>query len=228
MDIGVPFRDLGPVDVTAAAEHVADMPESAWTENRFRQDVLADEVHSVTQSILFRHEWRRWENPWGVNTLEELVEKWAERVGIDPAPFGPIARVETDVGPVYTFPDWTKHEAVLGPLVERAIDYVRTSTGIITRLALVVLPPGGYIKPHDDGQHMAHKAHRLHVPLTSSPRVEYKIGHKKFHMKIGRVYDFNNRWRHSVRHKGKRPRINLFIDYYPNPGLYVPPPYGHH
>ena len=69
--------------------------------------------------------------------------------------------------------------------------------------------------------------YRLHVPLTSSPRVEYKVGHKKFHMKIGRVYDFNNRWRHSVRHKGKRPRINLFIDYYPNPGLYVPPPYGH-
>ncbi len=110
MDIGVPVRDLGPVDITAAAEHVAAMPESAWTENTFRQDVLADGVHSVTQSILFRHEWRRWENP---------------------------------------------------------------------------------------------------------------------HMKIGRVYDFNNRWRHSVQHNGKRPRINLFIDYYPNPEPYIPPPYGH-
>ena len=97
----------------------------------------------------------------------------------------------------------------------------------MTRLALVFLAPGGYIKPHDDGQHMAHKAHRLHVPLTASPGVEYKIGGKKFHMKFGRVYDFNNRWRHSVRHKGKRPRINLFIDYYPNPGPYIPPPYGH-
>ena len=169
MDIGVPFRDLGPIDVAAAAEHVKSLGEEAWAENTFRQDVLADSAHSVTKSILFRHEWRRWENVWGVNTLEELIEKWAARENLDSAPFMPIKREETDEGPVYTFPDWSSHEAVLGPLVERAIEYLRTSTGIVTRLALVMLPPGAYIKPHDDGQHMAHKAHRLHVPLTPSP-----------------------------------------------------------
>ena len=228
MDIGVPYRDLGPIDVTAAAEHVKSLDEKAWTGNTFRQDVLADSAHSVTRAILFRHEWRRWENTWGVNSLEELIEKWAARESLDPTPFMPINREETDEGPVYTFPDWSRHEAVLGPLVEHAIDYLRTSTGVVTRLALVMLPPGAYIKPHDDGQHMAHKAHRLHVPLTPSPGVEYKIGGKKFSMKFGRVYDFNNRWRHSVRNKGKRARINMFIDYYPDPGLYVPPPYGHH
>ncbi len=227
MDIGVPYRDLGKVDLAELPDFLGRLPADAWEQNTFRQDVLADSVHNVTKAILFKHEWRRWENPWGANTLEELIEKWATQTQVDPAPFMPIGREETDIGPVYTFAEWDRFRAALDPVVQQAISYLETKTGIVTRLALVLLHPGGYIKPHDDGQHMAAKAHRLHVPLTASPGVEYKVGGKKFKMKTGRVYDFNNRWRHSVRHRGHKPRINLFVDYYPNPGLYVPPPYGH-
>lgn len=227
MDIGVPYRDLGPIDVGDAVAHVAALDEAAWTANSFRQDILADGAHDATRAILFRHEWMRWANPWRVNTMEDLIGKWAEAKGLDAAPFMPIAREETDMGPLYTFREWRDHEAVLGPVVEQAIDTLRTETGIITRLALVWMTPGATIAPHTDGQAMAAKAHRLHVPLLTPPGVEYKIGGKKFTMRRGHVYDFNNRQRHSVRHRGKLPRVNLFIDYYPDPGLYVPPPYGH-
>ncbi len=110
------------------------------------------------------------------------------------------------------------------PAVNEAVSYVRTATGIVTRVALVWMGPGAYLKPHIDMQQMAGKAHRLHAPILSSPGVVYKVGKKKFTMKVGRVYDFNNRIRHSVRHTGRLPRVNLFIDYYPNPSQYVRPP----
>ncbi len=229
MDIGVPFRDLGPVDAKAASAAVADLPEAAWNRNEFRQDMLAHGVHAATRAILFRHEWVRWDNPWNVNSMEELVHAWAKEKPTDPQPFLPVAREETDMGPIYTFAEWQQYASVLQPVVDAAIDALGpTENGIVTRLALVWLGPGAVIPPHDDGQPLAAKAHRLHVPLITPPGVEYKIGGKKLVMRHGRVYDFNNRLRHSVRHRGKRPRVNLFIDYYANPGIYVPPAYGHH
>ena len=138
-----------------------------------------------------------------------------------PEHYLPIAREDTDIWPVFTMPDWPRYRDVFEPLVEQVIAPLKTPYGVITRLALVRLLPGGYIPPHIDGQEMAVKAHRIHVPLTSSPTVEYKIGGRKFTMRAGHAYDFNNRVRHSVRNKGKRPRVNLFVDYYPNPGIVV-------
>ena len=88
------------------------------------------------------------------------------------------------------------------------------------------LRAGGNIAPHIDAHAMAAKAHRIHVSLSSSPSVEYKIGGKKYVMQLGHAYDFNNRLRHSVRNKSKRHRINLFVDYYPQPGLMIRNPFS--
>lgn len=224
MDIGVPFRVFGPIDVSTAIAFVKTLPDDAWVRNTFRQDVHADKAHAATRAIIFKHEWQRWRNPWQIHSMEDLVRAWARETGIDPTPFLPKIERETDVGPVYVFPEWTEYEPVLGPIVEEAVNYVRTPNGFVTRIALVLMAPGHKIPPHVDCQIMAGRAHRLHVPLIAPPGVEYKIGGKKLRMKVGRVYDFNNRIRHSVRHNGKLPRINLFVDYYPNPSLYVRSP----
>ena len=172
MDIGMPFRDLGRVDVAAAVARVADISDQQWAHNTFRQDVLADNLHSATRAILFRHEWIRWDNPWHVNTIEELIDLWAARKGVSPEPFVPIERIETDMGPVYTFAEWLAYKDILQPVVDAAIASLRTARGIVTRLALVWLKPGAVIPPHVDGQIMAHRAHRLHVPLIVPPGVE--------------------------------------------------------
>jgi hypothetical protein len=80
------------------------------------------------------------------------------------------------------------------------------------------LPGGTKIKPHFDGHTMAAKAHRLHVALGRAPSVIYKIGGRKFTMEASHAYDFNNCVQHSVRNEGRVARINLFVDYYANPG----------
>jgi hypothetical protein len=228
MDIGVPFRDLGAIDVTAAAHFVADLPDDAWTRNTFRQEMLADKVHAATQTIILRHEWVRDENPWGAHELSDLVRDWARPKGVDPAPFLPIAKDETAMGPVYTFREWDEYRPVLASLVEQAIRPVHTERGVIVRIALVALNPRAEILPHIDGQPYAAVCHRLHVPLTGAGDVRYKIAKKKFSMRPGRVYDFNNRVTHSVKNAGDSRRVNLFVDYWPDPPFYVSPAIGIH
>ncbi|HYE01006.1 MAG TPA: aspartyl/asparaginyl beta-hydroxylase domain-containing protein [Alphaproteobacteria bacterium] len=228
MDIGVPYRDLGALDVSALTEAVKAMPDEAWTRNTFRQDALADPAHTATMALIFKHEYDPRYNSANFKYMEDLVEVWARNKGLPADDYRPIAREETDLGFVYTFPEWRDWEALLRPILDQALERLgRTERGVVTRLALVKLKPNGKINPHIDGQPMAAVAHRLHVPVVVPPGVEYRIGPAKFTMKPGHLYDFNNRMLHSVKHTGKRPRVNLFIDYYPNPGIPRAAPFGH-
>ncbi|MBO1076601.1 aspartyl/asparaginyl beta-hydroxylase domain-containing protein [Roseomonas marmotae] len=219
MDIGVPLKDLGPIDVKGLLKLVEGLTEEDWTGNTFRQDAVAAGAHSATDNILMKTEWHPSASTSGLQHFEDLVCVWARAKGHDPQPFLPIAREDTDVWPVYTMPDWLRFQEVLAPVVEQAIAPLKTPRGVVTRLALVRLKAGGHIAPHIDGHAMAARAHRIHVSLSSTPSVEYKIDGRKFTMAMGHAYDFNNRVRHSVRNNGKRERVNLFVDYYPNPGL---------
>ncbi|WP_207476992.1 aspartyl/asparaginyl beta-hydroxylase domain-containing protein [Arenibaculum pallidiluteum] len=223
MDIGVPYRDLGSIDLEPLLSYVEGLSEEDWSRNPLRQELFADGAHSVTQAIVFKHEWHPGANSVHYAYVEDLIHAWGLQKGIDPSPFMPLEREDTDLGPVYAYPDWFALRAVVEPVVERAIAKLRTPHGVVTRVALVRLQPGGKVKPHVDGQPMAARAHRLHIPLIVPPNVVYLVGERKFSMVRGHVYDFNNRWKHAVRHEGKRPRVNLFVDYYPNPGLAIRP-----
>jgi hypothetical protein len=221
MDIGEPLRDLGPVDVSGLMAVVKGLTEDDWTANTFRQDALAASVHSVTDNILMKTEWHPSATTTGIGHFEDLVHVWAKERGLDPKQFLPIAREDTDVWPVYTMPDWLRYQDVLQPIIDQVLAYLKQPGGIVTRLALVRLRGGANIAPHIDQHAMAAKAHRIHVSLSESPSVIYKIGGRKFTMRAGRAYDFNNRLRHSVRNSGRQHRVNIFIDYYANPGLTI-------
>lgn len=221
MDIGTPLRVLGPVDVGPLAVQVDQLDESDWTGNNFRRDALADKVHAVTDNLVLKTEWHPSASTTGIGHFEDLVWAWATERGLDPHRFLPIARQETDLWPVFTMPDYARFREAIEPVVEQVIRLVKAPGGVVTRLALVRLRPGDHIAPHVDGHAMAAKAHRIHIPLTTSASVEYKIDGRKFTMQAGFAYDFNNRRRHSVRNRGKRHRINLFVDYYARPGVVV-------
>jgi hypothetical protein len=221
MDIGVPMKDLGPVDVTGLLKVVETLTEADWTGNTFRQDAVASDAHAASDNIMMKTEWHPSASTSGLQHFEDLICVWARAKGLDPEKLLPIAREDTDVWPVYTMPEWLPFKDVLEPLVAQVIAPLKTPRGIVTRLALVRLRGGSQIVPHIDGHLMATRAHRIHVSLSSTPSVEYKIDGRKFTMLKGHAYDFNNRLRHSVRNKGKNPRINLFVDYYPNPGLVI-------
>ena len=217
MDIGVPLRDLGRVEVGPLAERVKSLTEEDWQRNTLRQDFFGRGAHTATANILFKHEWHPSASKHNIE-FEDIVWLWAKDKGIDPTEYLPILREDTDVWPVYTMPDYRSYQDVLEPLIDQIVAKLGEPGGIITRLALVRLPGGAKILPHTDDHTMAAKAHRLHVALSQSPSVVYKIDNRKFTMDAGHVYDFNNRVRHSVRNEGRGARINLFVDYYAKPG----------
>ncbi|MFC3126866.1 aspartyl/asparaginyl beta-hydroxylase domain-containing protein [Pseudoroseomonas globiformis] len=224
MDIGVPLRDLGPVDVSGVLKMIETLTEEDWTGNNFRRDMLSAGVHDAADNILFKTEWHPSASRTGILTFEDLVFVWAKEKGIDHRPYLPIAKENTDLWPVFTMPDWNRYKDVLEPVVQQAIAPLKKPRGVVTRVALVRLRGGTQVPPHIDGQLMAVKAHRIHVSLSSTPSVEYKIDGRKFTMLKGHAYDFNNRMRHSTRNKGKNARINMFVDYYPEPGLFIANP----
>ena len=43
-------------------------------------------------------------------------------------------------------------------------------------------------------------------------------------MTPGTAYDFNNRWTHAVYNRGNTPRINLMLEYLPDPAWVFPAP----
>jgi len=61
LDIGVAYRDLGPVDVTALAEGTLAQKADAWHEHELRQRTF--EVHHDTHSIVLIFCDTRWPDP---------------------------------------------------------------------------------------------------------------------------------------------------------------------
>jgi hypothetical protein len=223
MDIGVPYRKLGPVDVGPALDLLASLTDEDWETNRIRQDLLTASPHrNTTRSIILKYNWLPYQRPWGMRTMRELVEAWCRQENVPSDNLIPELEHETDQGHVNVFPQWKTMGPVIGPLVDQATAYLNAPRGIATRIAIVEMVPNGKIAPHVDGQAHAAAAHRLHIPLISPPGVEYKIDGKKFRMEVGQAYDFNNRKQHGVRNKSPRPRVNILVDFLPNPGPPMP------
>jgi hypothetical protein len=182
LDIGVPYRDLGPVDMSALlARTLAQEPE-AWREHELRQRSF--EVHHDTHSIV----------------LLFCDSHWP-----DPA----ITRE----------PGWARLADVAQPLMEGIIAKFYPPGGTILRAMAARLEVGGTIKPHIDAHESFVRAHRIHIPLTSSSQVRFTIDGRPCPMKPGHVYEINNQKTHSVMNRGKEARISFIFDYCPPGGV---------
>jgi hypothetical protein len=101
------------------------------------------------------------------------------------------------------------------PLMHRILEDHYPPGGTIIRAMAARLPAGGTIKPHRDKHPSFHYGHRIHIPITSNPRVRFMIDGRPYKMQIGKVYEINNQRQHSVMNKGSEGRVNFIFDYVP-------------
>lgn len=87
--------------------------------------------------------------------------------------------------------------------------------GTIIRAMAAKLLSGGVIKPHIDTHASFHMGHRIHIPITTNPRVRFMIDGRPHALEVGKVYEVNNQQRHSVTNKGQEDRITFIFDYVP-------------
>jgi len=112
-------------------------------------------------------------------------------------------------------PGWDRLQEVAVPLMHEIINKHYPKGGTIIRAMAAKLLKGGTIKPHVDHHPSFHCGHRIHVPITTNPRVRFMIDGRPYQFQVDQVYELNNQRQHSVMNKGDEDRITFIFDYVP-------------
>ena len=112
-------------------------------------------------------------------------------------------------------PGWDRLANVAVPVMHDIIDRHYPKGGTIVRAMAAKLLAGGKIRPHTDTHPSFHIGHRIHVPITTNPRVRFMIDGRPHRLEVGKAYEINNQKNHSVMNKGTEDRITFIFDYVP-------------
>jgi len=112
-------------------------------------------------------------------------------------------------------PGWERLADFAVPLMQEIIKNHYSQGGEVIRAVVAGLTAGGIIKAHMDIHQSFHCAHRIHVPITTNPKVWYTIDGRPYQFKIGQAYELNNQKQHSVANRGIEDRITFIFDYIP-------------
>ena len=110
---------------------------------------------------------------------------------------------------------WDALAEVALPVMHDLIRQHYPPGGTIIRAMAAKLLSGGRINPHFDSHVTFRRSHRIHVPITTNPRVRFMIDGRPHHLEVGKAYEINNQKTHSVMNSGKEDRITFIFDYMP-------------
>ncbi|ANO50092.1 aspartyl/asparaginyl beta-hydroxylase domain-containing protein [Woeseia oceani] len=112
-------------------------------------------------------------------------------------------------------PGWPRLAETALPLMNQLIEKHYPPGGTVIRAMAAKLLAGSVISPHYDKHPSFHIGHRIHVPITTNPRVRFMIDGRPYRFEIGQAYEINNQKTHSVMNKGTEDRITFIFDYVP-------------
>ena len=112
-------------------------------------------------------------------------------------------------------PGWDRLVDVAVPVMHHIVDNFYPAGGTIIRAMAAKLSAGGIIKPHIDTHPSFRHGHRIHIPITTNPRVRFMIDGRPYQLEVGQAYEINNQKRHSVMNKGVEDRVTFIFDYVP-------------
>ncbi len=112
-------------------------------------------------------------------------------------------------------PGWPRLSDVALPLMNDIISRFYPPGGTVIRAMAAKLLAGNVISPHVDQHPSFHCGHRIHIPITTNPRVRFMIDGQPYQFKVGEAYELNNQKTHSVMNKGTEDRITFIFDYVP-------------
>ncbi len=112
-------------------------------------------------------------------------------------------------------PGWDRLADVAVPVMQEIIKTHYPVGGEVIRAVAAGLKAGANIKAHTDMHQSFHCAHRIHVPISTNPKVWFSIDGRPYQFKVGQAYEINNQKQHSVMNKGDEVRITFIFDYIP-------------
>ena len=112
-------------------------------------------------------------------------------------------------------PGWDRLAEAAVPVMQEIISKHYPTGGEVIRAMAARLIAGENIKAHSDIHQSFHCAHRIHVPISTNPKVWFTIDGRPFQFEVGQAYEINNQKQHSVVNKGDEDRITFIFDYIP-------------
>jgi hypothetical protein len=112
-------------------------------------------------------------------------------------------------------PGWDRLAEAAIPVMHDIIGRFYPPGGTIIRAMAAKLLAGGKINSHTDSHPSFHIGHRIHVPITTNPRVRFMIDGRPYRFELGKAYEINNQKMHGVMNKGTEDRITFIFDYIP-------------
>ena len=115
---------------------------------------------------------------------------------------------------VYTFPWFHSWQQELVPIFEQ----INIPVNRVVRCILASMPPGAIIPVHHDTGSWVHFTHRMHIPVFTSPDIEFMVGPndqnlQRYELKQGTLYELNNICRHRVKNNWDQHRVHMIFDY---------------
>ena len=114
----------------------------------------------------------------------------------------------------YDRPLWAQWEALVQPVMAKAVESYGYARGMFPRVMLARMAPGGIIKPHRDANPAAKWPHKIHVPLLTNERVTFYVDGVPYTFAEGEAVEVNNMGVHAVTNEGDGDRIHLIFEYY--------------
>ena len=85
--------------------------------------------------------------------------------------------------------------------------------GEMSRCIMVSLLAKSTVPVHvDNGEHLI-KSHRHHIPLITNEAVIFQIGLERKNMKVGEIWEINNRTLHGLSNTSTERRIHIIADW---------------
>ncbi|EEY57264.1 uncharacterized protein PITG_11100 [Phytophthora infestans T30-4] len=115
---------------------------------------------------------------------------------------------------VFTFPWFHSWQKELDPIFEQ----INIPVNRIVRCILASMPAGADIPVHHDTGSWVHFTHRMHIPVFTSPDIDFMVGPndqnmQRYELKQGNLYELNNISRHRVKNNWDQHRVHLIFDY---------------
>ena len=252
MDIGVPYRLLGHVDISEIAARLTALPEKGWVHTDFNRQAVSGKEHAVAKTIYLRKDWHPGMHRSVRTSLWDVVEHWGRKWDGDREKVRPFMREDIGTLQIYTFWEMFEWHELVAPILDTAAKALhknritpqgrlakmtrqgkskapesrppgppgppgRSRYGVWIRVTFVKLPSKHVVNEHIDGQAVAALTHRVHVAISGAEGVEYRCDGLKFRVKNGDIFELNNRKPHAVINHGPGDRINMMLEYYPEP-----------
>jgi len=86
--------------------------------------------------------------------------------------------------------------------------------GKIEVALLINLPKNKRILPHIDSDEHFIKTRRIHIPIITNDKCNFRVGNEIVQMKQGEIWEIDNAYKvHGVTNNGDTDRIHLLIDF---------------